>query len=160
MLTEEQFCTLAKQHMDMIFRIAFNYLKDRNEADDITQNVLLKLLDAKKEFESDEHIKYWLIRVTINESKKALRSPWRKTEPIEDYASTIAFSAPEQGEVFYALMELPEKYRTALYLYYVEEYSSSEIARILKMPQSTVLSHLSRGRELLRRKLEEAEANV
>ena len=97
MLTEEQFCTLAKKHMDMIFRIAFNYLKDRNEADDITQNVLLKLLDAKKEFESDEHIKYWLIRVTINESKKALRSPWRKTEPIEDYASTIAFSAPEKS---------------------------------------------------------------
>lgn len=160
MPTEEQFCALAKKHMDMIFRIAFNFLKDRNEADDITQNVLLKLLDAKKEFESEEHIKYWLIRVTINESKKALRSPWRKTEPIEDYASTIAFSAPEQGEVFAALMELPEKYRTALYLYYVEEYSSSEIARILKMPQSTVLSHLSRGRELLKRKLKEAEANV
>ena len=160
MLTEEQFCALAKKHMDMIFRIAFNYLKDRNEADDITQNVLLKLLDEKKEFESEEHIKYWLIRVTINESKKALRSPWRKTEPIEDYASTIAFSAPEQGEVFAALMEQPEKYRTALYLYYVEEYSSSEIARILKMPQSTVLSHLSRGRELLKRKLKEAEANV
>ena len=97
MLTEEQFCALAKKHMDMIFRIAFNYLIDRNEADDITQNVLLKLLDAKKEFESEEHIKYWLIRVTINESKKALRSPWRKTEPIEDYASTIAFSAPEKS---------------------------------------------------------------
>ena len=127
MLTEEQFCALAKKHMDMIFRIAFDYLKDRNEADDITQNVLLKLLDAKKEFESDEYIKYWLIRVTINESKKDLRSPWRKTEPIEDYASTIAFSAPEHGDVFYALMELPRKYRMALYLFYYEEYSSGEI---------------------------------
>ena len=160
MLTEEQFCTLAKKHMDMIFRIAFNYLKDRSEADDITQNVLLKLLDTKKEFESDEHIKYWLIRVTINESKKALLSPWRNTEPIEDYASTIAFSMPEQGDVFTALMELPRKYRMALYLHYVEEYSSGEIARILKIPKSTVLTHLSRGRELLRKKLAEAEAYV
>lgn len=160
MLTEEQFCTLAKKHMDMIFRIAFNYLKDRSEADDITQNVLLKLLDTKKEFESDEHIKYWLIRVTINESKKALLSPWRNTEPIEDYASTIAFSMPEKGDVFTALMELPRKYRMALYLHYVEEYSSGEIARILKIPQSTVLTHLSRGRELLRKKLAEAEAYV
>lgn len=160
MLTEEQFCTLAKKHMDMIFRIAFNYLKDRSEADDITQNVLLKLLDTKKEFESDEHIKYWLIRVTINESKKALLSPWRNTEPIEDYASTIAFSMPEQGDVFTALMELPRKYRMALYLHYVEEYSSGEIARILKIPQSTVLTHLSRGRKLLRKKLAEAEAYV
>ena len=160
MLTEEQFCTLAKKHMDMIFRIAFNYLKDRSEADDITQNVLLNLLDTKKEFESDEHIKYWLIRVTINESKKALLSPWRNTEPIEDYASTIAFSMPEKGDVFTALMELPRKYRIALYLHYVEEYSSGEIARILKIPQSTVLTHLSRGRELLRKKLAEAEAYV
>ena len=160
MLTEEQFCTLAKKHMDMIFRIAFNYLKDRSEADDITQNVLLKLLDTKKEFESDEHIKYWLIRVTINESKKALLSPWRNTEPIEDYASTLAFSTPEHGEVFYALMELPQKYRMVLYLHYYEEYSSGEISRVLKIPQSTVLTHLSRGRELLRRKLAEAEAYV
>ena len=160
MLTEEQFCTLAKKHMDMIFRIAFNYLKDRSEADDVTQNVLLKLLDAKKVFESDEHIKYWLIRVTINECKKTLRSPWRSTEPIEDYASTLAFSTPEHGEVFYALMELPQKYRMALYLHYYEEYSSEEISRILKIPQSTVLTHLSRGRELLRKKLAEAEAYV
>ena len=160
MLTEEQFCTLAKKHMDMIFRIAFNYLKDRSEADDITQNVLLKLLDTKKEFESDEHIKYWLIRVTINECKKTLRSPWRSTEPIKDYASTLAFSTPEHGEVFYALMELPQKYRMALYLHYYEEYSSEEISRILKIPQSTVLTHLSRGRELLRKKLAEAEAYV
>ena len=160
MLTEKQFCALAKKHMDMIFRIAFNYLKDRSEADDVTQNVLLKLLDAKKEFESDEHIKYWLIRVTINECKKTLRSPWRSTEPIEDYASTLAFSTPEHGEVFYALMELPQKYRMALYLHYYEEYSSEEISRILKIPQSTVLTHLSRGRELLRKKLAEAEAYV
>lgn len=160
MLTEERFCALAKKHMDMIFRIAFNYVKDQSEADDITQNVLLKLLDTKKEFESDEHIKYWLIRVTINESKKALLSPWRNTEPIEDYASKIAFSAPEHGDVFYALMELPRKYRMALYLHYYEEYSSGEISRILKIPQSTVLTHLSRGRELLRKKLTEAEAYV
>ena len=160
MLTEEQFCALAKKHMDRIFRLAFNYLKDRSEADDVTQNVLLKLLDVKKEFESDEHIKYWLIRVTINESKKALRSPWRNTEPIEDYASTLAFSTPEHGEVFYALMELPQKYRMVLYLHYYEEYSSGEISRVLKIPQSTVLTHLSRGRELLRRKLAEAEAYV
>lgn len=105
MLTEEQFCALAKKHMDMIFRIAFNYLKDRNEADDITQNVLLKLLDAKKEFESDEHIKYWLIRVTINESKKALRSPWRKTESIEDYASTIVYPGWDRAAFDPALAE-------------------------------------------------------
>ena len=155
MLTEEQFCALAKKHMDMIFRIAFNYLKDRNEADDITQNVLLKLLDAKKEFESDEHIKYWLIRVTINESKKTLRSPWRNTEPIEDYASTIAFSMPEQGGVFTALMELPRKYRIVIHLFYYEEYAIGEISRILRCSPGTVKSQLSRGRKLLKSKLTE-----
>lgn len=157
MITEARFCTLAKLYMDTIFRIAYNYVKDKSEADDITQNVLLKLLDTKKEFDSDEHIKFWLIRVTINESKKALLSPWRSTEPIEDYAAQIEFPTREHGEVFYALMELPKKYRTALYLYYYEEYSTKEISRLLNMPQSTVLSHLKRGRELLKKRLMEAE---
>ena len=151
---------LIDKYRDRLFAAAFSVCKNAEDADDVVQETFIKYHTQTRQFESEEHIKYWLIRVTINESKKALRSPWRKTEPIEDYASTIAFSAPEQGEVFAALMELPEKYRTALYLYYVEEYSSSEIARILKMPQSTVLSHLSRGRELLKRKLKEAEANV
>ena len=86
MLTEEQFSYLAKKYMDMVFRLALHYTKSRSESDDITQEVLLKLYRKDKPFESEDHVRYWLIRVTVNECKRAFLSPWKRTEPIEDYA--------------------------------------------------------------------------
>ena len=109
MLNDEQFSRLAKLYMDMVFRLAFNYTKSRSEADDITQDVLIKLYRADKAFDSEAHIKHWLIRVTINECKKAFLSPWKRTVPIEEYASTLSFPSPEHSELFYAVMELPQK---------------------------------------------------
>ena len=91
MYTNEQFTQYAQKHMDTVFRVAFNYLKNRTDADDITQNVLIKLYHADKEFESDAHMKHWLLRVTINECKKVLIAPWKHTEPIEDYINTLTF---------------------------------------------------------------------
>ena len=70
MLTEEQFAYLAKKYMDMVFRLAFHYTKSRSESDDITQEVLLKLYSTDKPFESEDHVRYWLIRVTVNECKR------------------------------------------------------------------------------------------
>ena len=85
MLTEEQFSYLAKKYMDMVFRLAFHYTKSRSESDDITQEVLLKLYRTDKPFESEDHVRYWLIRVTVNECKRAFLSPWKRTEAIDDY---------------------------------------------------------------------------
>jgi len=67
MLTEEQFAYLAKKYMDMVFRLALHYTKSRSESDDITQEVLLKLYRTDKPFESEDHVRHWLIRVTVNE---------------------------------------------------------------------------------------------
>ena len=72
---KEQFLDLAQRHMDAVFRLAFSCLKSRTDADDVTQTVLLRLYETDKTFESDEHAKYWLIRVTLNECKKHWRSP-------------------------------------------------------------------------------------
>jgi len=99
MITDKQFAAYAQMYMDTVFRVAFNYLKNRSDADDITQNVLIKLYRAKKTFENDAHVKHWLIRVTINECKHALLSPWRYIEPIEDYIEALSFEAPEQSEL-------------------------------------------------------------
>ena len=85
MLTEEQFSYLAKKYMDMVFRLAFHYTKSRSESDDITQEVLIKLYRTDKPFESEDHVRYWLIRVTVNECKRAFLSPWKRTEAIDDY---------------------------------------------------------------------------
>ena len=83
MLTNEQFTCYAERYIDTVFRVAFNYLKSSADADDVTQNVFLKLLKEKKGFESDSHVKNWLIRVAINECKNLVRSRWWK-EQIED----------------------------------------------------------------------------
>ena len=66
MLPKEQFIEMAEKYMDMIFRIAFHYVKNRPEADDITQEVLLKLYNTKKDFENEDHIRHWLMCVTVN----------------------------------------------------------------------------------------------
>lgn len=155
-----EFETLARRYMDMVFRLAFSYMKSASDADDVTQNVLLRLLRNIKPFENEEHARFWLVRVTVNECKRALRSPWRRAGDIEEYANELHFETPEHSELFYAVMELPEKYRTAIYLYYYEDYSTDEIARLTGTPAATVRTRLRRGRELLRAGLEEAKSNV
>ena len=160
MITDEQFTAYAKMYMDMVFRVAFNYLKSQSDADDITQNVLIKLYRANKTFENDAHIKHWLIRVTINECKRALLSPWRRTEPIEDYIESLSFEAPEQSELFEMVMKLPEKHRVVIYLYYFEDYSTDDIARLLSIPSATVRTHLKRARENLKTELLEVGINA
>ena len=81
-MNNEEFETLAKRHMDMVYRLAFNYMKSASDADDVTQNVLLRLLKNGKPFASGEHARYWLVRVTVNECRRALRSPWRRVGDI------------------------------------------------------------------------------
>ncbi len=160
MLPREHFTETAEKYMDTIFRIAFNYLKSQTEADDVTQEVLLKLYNTDKIFENETHIRNWLIRVTVNCCKKAFLSPWRRHEPLENYADKLFFLTPEHSDLFYKVMKLPRKYRVAIYLYYYEGYHTEEIAGILHIPKATVATHLHRGRELLKRKLTEVNDHV
>ena len=156
MITNEQFTCYAEKYIDTVFRVAYNYLKSSTDADDITQNVFLKLLRCKKAFESEAHVKNWLIRVTINECHDLSRSRWWKAESVEEYASSLAFETREQSELFQMVMELPKKYRMPIYLYYYEGYTTSEIGEFLQIPKNTVCSQLKRGRELLKLAMEEA----
>lgn len=150
MLSDEEFSAIAEKYMDSIFRLALNYMRSRTEADDITQNVLIKLYRTEKKFQSGDHLRYWLVRVTVNECKRVLVSPWRKMESIEQLREGFVF--PEEGrrELFDAVMALPKKYRVPIYLYYYEDYSTEEIGRILKVPSATVRTHLRRGRQQLK----------
>ena len=117
MFTKQQFERLASAHMDGVFRLAYSYLKSAAEADDVTQNALLKLYLTDKRFESEAHVKNWLYRVAANECKRALLSPWRRAEDIADYAEALAFTTPERSELFYAVMaarEVPHGHPPAL----------------------------------------------
>ncbi len=158
MFTDEHFTYLADKYMDTIFRLAFSYMKSRADADDITQNVLLKLYRYDKDFQSESHLKNWLMRVTINECKQAFRSPWRRMEDIRDYENSLAMTQPEHRELFETVMRLPHSYRVILYLYYYEDHTTDEIARLLDIPAATVRTRLSRGRERLKKMLTEAYA--
>ncbi len=155
MLTNEQFTGLARKYIDTVFRVALNCLRSPSDADDVTQNVFLKLLKETKDFESEDHVKHWLIRVTINECRSLIRSPWRKTESLEDYEGKLTFEQSVHSDLFYAVMDLPKRYRLPIYLHYYEGYTTEEIGRILKLPRSTVCSQLKRGRELLKKTLTE-----
>lgn len=160
MLTNEQFTRCAQRYIDTVYRVAFNYIKSAADAEDVTQNVFLKLLQSEKAFENDAHVKNWLIRVTINECKNLLRARWWRHESYEDYAASLTFDSPAHSELFYAVMALPKKYRIPIYLHYYEEYSTQEIADILKVPKSTVCTQLKRGRELLKNALREEDEYV
>ena len=153
MPTREQFTELAKLHMDMIFRLAFSRLKSRTDADDVTQTVLLRLYETKKVFENDEHLRYWLVRITLNECNKFWRYHQRHAEELSDYVDTLAFGEPEHRDLFEAVMALDTKYRVVILLYYYEGYSVAEIAKLLHLPQGTVGTRLKRAKERLKTEL-------
>lgn len=159
----QMFQAVAERYKDSIFRIALNYCKNRADADDITQNVLIRCYKSNKVFESEEHIRNWLIRVAINESKRWLCSPYRAflANTVElDQAQLAQYDLePEESRLYRAFMSLPAKYRIVLYMHYYEDYSASQIAQMIGSRVSTVTTRLSRGRACLRQALERCEEN-
>ena len=154
-MTDQQFVPLAQRYMDTIFRIAYSYLRSQADADDVTQDVLIQLYKTETAFESDDHLKHWLIRVTVNRCKNIFRSPWRKVEDIADYENSLTFDAPEHRELFDAVMALDKRYRLPVLLYYYEGYSQKEIAGLLSLPEETVRTRLFRARGKLKTTLTE-----
>ena len=159
-MTDTEFTYLTTTYMDTVFRVALSWVKNPSEAEDITQTVFLKLYREPKAFVTEAHVKHWLIRVTINECKKLFRSPFRAAENLSDYTNTLRFETAEQSELYDAVMDLPQKYRVPIFLYYYEDYSTAEISKILGIPTPTVVTRLRRGRELLKRKLQEVQYRV
>lgn len=159
-MTDTQFTELTTKYIDTVYRVALTYTKNHAEAEDVTQTVFLQLYREPKPFASEAHVKHWLIRVTINACKKLFRSPFRTAENLDDHANSLRFEQPEHSELYYAVMDLPEKYRVPIFLYYYEDYSTAEISKLLKIPTSTVVTRLHRGREKLKQRLQEAEYHV
>lgn len=145
---------IFRQYADMIYRVALHNLDHPADADDILQEVCLILL-TKRIPQDEEHLKRWLIRVTINKCRDLSRSYRRhRWESIDDYEHLEAEKPPELlGE----LQSLPENYRNIIYLYYYEEYTVSEIADILRMNVNTVKSGLRRARDQLKKLLSETD---
>lgn len=147
----------VKRYRDTVFRVAFAYLRNPADADDVTQDVFVKLLRFTGSFDGEDHLRRWLIRVTVNECKSLFRKPWRRVEDIEDYAATLAMPTQEHTDLFVAVMKLPERYRVPLALFYYLDYSTDEVAQLLKLPAGTVRTRLARGRAKLKSLIEEED---
>ena len=144
------FRALAENYRSMVYRIALNFFRNIQDAEDATQEVMLKLYLRTEPFDSQDHARNWLIQVTLNHCRSVWRSPWRQRVSLEELTAAIPFSRPEDGELFHTVMSLPEKHRTVLYLFYYEDMSVREIAEVLKLSETAVTSRLSRARNALK----------
>ena len=157
-MTDQAYQEAVDRHADAVFRLAYSYLKNRADAEDVMQETLLKLY-TQPPFETAEHERYWVVRVAVNQCKHLLRSPWRRrTGPLEESAETAVFDTPAQSELFREVMALPSRYRAAVYLHYYEGYSVREVAEAMHANPSTVQTWLMRARGQLRINLKEAES--
>lgn len=141
-----------------VYKTALTYCGNRSDAEDVVQNTFLKLLQRREQFADEEHAKKWLIRVAINESKNMCTSFWRKRiVPLEesDSISDIGFATEKESKLYDAVMQLKEKYRIVIHLYYYEEYSIKEIAKILHIKETTIQTRLMRARAKLKEALKE-----
>lgn len=124
MMNESRFTALAERYMDMVYRIALNALGSAADAEDVTQNVMLRLYRSDPDFESEEHARRWLIRVAVNGSKRLVGLPWKKREAsLEEVLNASAEEDDLQKSLIRKVAGLPPKYRVAMYLYYFEGYS-------------------------------------
>ena len=146
--------TLYREYMPSVYRMAFSYLQNHPDSEDVVQECFLRLAQSGKHFEDVRQVQAWLIITAANLSKDLLRRAHRKDLPL-DAAGDRPAPQKEHKELRGAVLDLPEKYRTVIYLYYYEGYSVQELAKLLHRPESTVKTWLRRGRELLRETLEE-----
>lgn len=163
-----------EEYSDMLFRLSYMRLQNVQDAEDVVQEVFYQYLKKPQSFQSPEHEKAWFLKVTLNACRKVWRSAWKRHQgwqPEEDGRE----DAPAGGEppsedtgpeerlvkreekrrLLEAVMSLPEKYRDVIHLFYYEDLSVKEIARVTGRGASTVTSQLTRGRELLRKSLKE-----
>ena len=151
---EEEAARAIERYGDMVRRLCLVHLKNPADTEDIFQNVFLKYVLSPVVFESPEHEKAWLIRVTMNACKDLMKSFFRsRTVPLEELLDQPAPLSEEHREVLEAVLDLPQKYRDAVYLHYYEGYTAAEIGKLLGKNTNTVYTLLTRAREQLRKTL-------
>lgn len=150
------FTAAARRYQNTVYRTALHALGSPQDADDAVQEVFLRLFRCRAPFESEEHLRRWLLRVTVNYCRDVLKSPWRKRRVSwEELPETPVFDRPQQAALYREVMALPEKYRTVLNLFYYEELSVREIGELLGVGDSTVTTRLARARRRLKERLGE-----
>lgn len=147
---------LVERYHKNLFAVAFNVCKNREDAEEVVQDAFIQYHLKRLDFQSEEHIRAWLIRVTINKAKNAARTFWRRHRTsLEETMAALTFDDQESERLFEAVMALPQKYRIVVHLFYYEDYSVHEMAELLSLSESNVKTRLSRARAMLRDTLKE-----
>ncbi len=155
-MEQAKFLDAVARYQNMVYRIALHQTGSPADAEDAMQEVFLRLLTGKTPPAGEDHLRRWLIRVTVNYCRDLLKSPWRRRRvPLDSIPEEPVFQHEEEAELYREVMSLPEKYRTVLDLFYYEELSVREIAEVLGIKESLVTTRLSRARARLRERLTE-----
>ncbi len=154
MRSEQETTEAIGRYADTVRRLCLVHLVNRSDLDDVFQSVFLKYALRDEQFESFDHEKAWLIRVTLNACKDATKSRMRRRAVSLDEVASVPVDAPsDHRDVLEAVLSLPEKNRNVVYLHYYEGYTAPEIGRLLGMNTNTVYTLLTRSKKLLRKKL-------
>lgn len=149
--TNKELSEIYDRHVKTVYRICFIYMKNQHDTEDMVQNTFIKLMKDNTKFQSEEHEKAWLIRTATNLCKDYFRSWWSKKRVSMDAAAELATDESQlMDDALKMVLALPDKYKTAIYMYYYEGYSTVEIAKILGKKESTVRGYLHTGRKLLK----------
>lgn len=151
-MQENKIENAVKEYTQMVLNIAYTYTKNSYDAEDIAQDVFLSLYRNMWKISSEEYMKAWLIRVTINKSKNHMKTAWiKKRSEMPKVQQDLP--ADETGDLLNAVLSLDVKYKIPIYLMYYEGYSIKEIAEIVKIKPATIGTRLKRGREILKNML-------
>ena len=154
MRSEQEINHAIALHADTVRRLCMLYLKNYADTEDIFQTVFMKYMLTTEDFESPEHEKAWIIRVTINACKDILKSFFRRfVVSIEEASEIPQTDSSEHREVLEAVLSLPQKYKEVVYLHYYEGYTAPEISRLLNKNVNTVYTLLNRAKQLLEERL-------
>ena len=155
--TLKAFDEIYERRFSMIYRVCYSYMRNTADTEDMVADVFEKLLRSKVVFNDLEHEKAWLLRTAINRCKDVLKGWWRSRANLNKHENIEAVNPSGENEIMKIILDLPERYKDVIYLYYYEGYSTAEVAQILKKPQSTVRNYMSEARKLLKGVLENEE---
>ena len=164
--TRESFDAVMRKYSDMVYRLAYSRTGNTYDSDDILQEVFLRYIRADKTYNDEEHRKSWLIRITINCTNSYVKSAWNRhrdysePDPNEGAEDPAIAASETRSDVMDALLTLPERDRTAIYLFYSEDMSVAQIAKTVKTSETNIKTRLSRGRDMLKEKLKGVEFDV
>ena len=148
--TDRELLAIYNRHIDTVYRLCYSFMKNPADAEDMAQETFLKLMTEEKSFENERHEKAWLIVTASNLCRDSLKKWWRRHENIEDHLDLGCEQSFGDPTIMSAILSLKPEYKTAVYMYYYEGYTTAEIAGHFSCPEATVRSRLSRARAQLR----------